>query len=379
MKVLHLLKTTIGAAWAVKLLREQVLLGLEVHVILPDKKGNAKLYEQSGCHVHYDNIDIAITKPWLNVHKIIKLRRLIRSICPDIVHSHFVSTTLIMRLAMVGIPIPRVFQVPGPLHLEHVFFRNLDYYLSSSTDHWIGTCQWTVDKYIDLGVSPQNVHLSYYGTDIDLFVSKKPVNLRKKIGISNDVITIGMVAYMYPPKYFLGQRRGLKGHEDLIDAVDIVKKTYPNIHLIFVGGDWNKAIRYKNDVESYGTSKLFNAVTFLGNRNDVLDLYNSIDIAVFPSHSENVGGAVESLLMKVPTITSNVGGFPDLVMIDKTGMTVPSKKPDKLAEAIIFYIENKEQAQREAAEGCKLARELFDVKKTARETLHIYNNILTKD
>jgi len=181
---------------------------------------------------------------------------------------------------------------------------------------------------------------------------------------------------MYPPKYFLGQSRGLKGHEDLIDAVAIVKKSHSNIHLIFVGGEWGNSIRYKYEIESYGRTKLSDNVTFLGNRRDVLNLYPSINIAAFPSHSENVGGAVESLLMNVPTITSDVGGFPDLIMQQHTGITVPAKDPQKLASAIIFYMENMKQARVEANEGMKLARELFDVKKTANETFQIYKKIL---
>ncbi len=377
-RVLHLLKTTAGAAWAVKLLREQVALGIEVHVVLPDACGNAKAYEDNGCKLHYLNVDLAVGKPWLNVSKICALRTIVKNILPDIVHSHFVSTTLIMRMAMIGITTPRIFQVPGPLHLEHKFFRSIELLLSNRSDHWIGSCQWTVDKYLALGVHLNNVHLSYYGTDVDSFRSTSPSVLREQLCLSKDTIIISMVAYMYSPKYFLGQTRGLKGHEDLIDAVSIVRETHSNVHLVFVGGEWGGGTRYEDNVMAYGKQKLADNVTFLGNRKDVLNLYPSIDIAVFPSHSENVGGAVESLLMKVPTITSDVGGFPDLVINQKTGLTVPAKKPDLLASAIAYYMENMNKAKEHAIVGNELARELFDVKNTAKETFQIYETILTK-
>jgi glycosyltransferase involved in cell wall biosynthesis len=376
MKVVHLLKTTAGAAWAVKLLKLQVLLGVEVHVVLPDKLGKAAYYQKNGCHVHYLNVDFSVKKPWENIKTITSLRKLIKKISPEIVHSHFVGTTLIMRLALMGMNVPRIFQVPGPLHLEHSLFRMLEMVLSGKTDHWIGSCQWTVDKYISMGIKPDKVHLSYYGTDIDNFVSNTPVDLYTELALDKKSIVIGMVAYMYPPKTYLGQTRGLKGHEDLIDAVAIVKKNHPKVHLIFVGGAWNNAVRYESEVIKYGKTRLGSSVTFLGNRTDVLDLYPSLDIAVFPSHSENVGGAVESLLMNVPTITSNVGGFPDLIKDQQTGLLVPAKEPDKLAASITNYIENKTEAHRQCKNGNQLARELFDINVTAKETVNIYQKIL---
>jgi len=378
MRVLHLIKTTAGAAWAVKLLREQVELGVEVHVILPDESGNTELYKKNGCNVHILNAELSVTRPWVNLKRIINLRAIIKKINPDIVHSHFVSTTLLMRSAMLGMMIPRIFQVPGPLHLEHFLFRNIDLLSAGKYDHWIGTCKWTVDKYQSLGVDAKKVHLSYYGTDINYFFSEKPIPLKCQLGLSNDTKVIAMVAYMYPPKRYLGQKRGLKGHEDLIDAISFVKRTNPNVHLVFIGGDWNCAISYRNSVESYGREKLDDSVTFLGNRKDVLDLYPNIDIAVFPSHSENVGGAVESLLMGVPTITSDVGGFPDLVISGETGLTVKPKAPKDLSAAIIKYLENIALAEEHAQKGKKLATELFNVKNTAFETLKIYNMIINK-
>ena len=44
--------------------------------------------------------------------------------------------------------IPRVFQVAGPLHLEHRFFAWLDIALAGPRDSWLATCQWTRQKYL---------------------------------------------------------------------------------------------------------------------------------------------------------------------------------------------------------------------------------------
>ena len=65
-----------------------------------------------------------------------------REINPDLIHSHFVTTTLMLRLALGRRhKIPRIFQVPGPLHLEHWHTRTLEIASAGKKDFWIGSSQ----------------------------------------------------------------------------------------------------------------------------------------------------------------------------------------------------------------------------------------------
>ena len=80
---------------------------------------------------------------------------------PDLIHSHFVSTTLVARLALGrDHATPRLFQVAGPLHLEHPTFRALDLATAGPRDGWIATCRWTADAYRRLGIPPSRVWCS---------------------------------------------------------------------------------------------------------------------------------------------------------------------------------------------------------------------------
>ena len=376
MKVIHLLKTSKGAAWAFKMLREQLQEGLEVHVVLPSREGRAEDYAKIGCVVHVLNLDFQVVKLWKNIEKERSFKRLLDEVKPDLVHSHFVSTTLVMRLAMRKLNVPKIFQVPGPLHLEHVFYRTIEIFLANKHDYWIGSCEWTVERYAKSGIDRNRLFLSYYGTDVDNFVANNPIDLKAQLSLPQETQLIGMVAYMYAPKKYLGQSRGLKGHEDLVDAVAILKDKYPNLKLLFIGGQWGEASDYFEQVSQYSKEKMGDDAILLGNRSDVLDLYHNLTMAVFPSHSENVGGAVESLLMNVPTITSDVGGFPDLIKHNKTGLLVPSKSPLMLSKAIKFYLDNEQARLTHASTGYKSAHEMFNVKSTTRQVICIYNKIL---
>ncbi len=377
MRILHLVKTSHGAAWAVKQMRELILLGLDVHVVLPSYSGNASKYEAAGIKVHTIDMDLSITSVSKFPFQIQRFKTLLKAIKPDLVHSHFYSTTLMMRLAMRNIRIPKVFQVPGPLHLEHFFFRTLEFLVADKNDYWIASCEWTKNKYKSMLDDKRKVFLSYYGTDVESFKKGDKDYLINELGISEKTKIVGMVAYMYPPKYYLGQKRGLKGHEDMIDAISILVGQNHDMKLVFIGGAWAGATRYEKKVMDYGKQRLGDNVFFLGTRTDVSNLYSGFDIAVHPSHSENVGGAVESLLMKIPTITTNVGGFPDLIRHKETGLLASAENPLDLAAKILYYLENPELARQNSLKGYEYTRRLFDVKRTAKEIKSIYEKIVS--
>jgi glycosyltransferase involved in cell wall biosynthesis len=379
MRVLHLLKTSAGASWALRQMRELVNLGIDVHVALPADGPLVRDYTAAGIQVHPAQFDFPLSRPWTAPARFKQLRELVSEIQPSLIHSHFVGTTLTMRLALgKNHLIPRIFQVPGPLHLEHAFFRQAELMTAGSADKWVGSCQWTCRQYNRYGISPERLFLSYYGVDIERFKAGEKGKLRHEFGIGSRSQIVGMVAYMYAPKRHLGQRRGLKGHEDLIDAIALCLKEGQDIFCVFIGGAWNNATAYEKQVRAYAQQRLGQRAIFLGTRSDVAELYPDIDVVVHPSHSENVGGTAESLLLAVPTIASNVGGLPDLVKHQETGWLVPSKSPERLAEAIRETLQHPRRAREMAVAGQQLASQLFDVKQTARQVSQIYQTILTK-
>jgi glycosyltransferase involved in cell wall biosynthesis len=377
MKVLQLLKTS-RSLWAYRQMRELVKLGVEVHVALPAGGPLIPRYQQAGIDVHLVQLDLPVKAPWRIPKVTNTLAELVATVKPDLIHSHFVGTTLSMRLALGRKhPTPRIFQVPGPLHLEHSFFRQLDLRSAGAPDYWVGSCQWTCQRYLASGIDRQRVFLSYYGIDCETAPPQTHGKLRSELKIAADHQIVGMVAFMYAPKRYLGQKRGLKGHEDLIDAVALLLRHNPTIQCVFVGGAYNGATAYEASVRAYGNERLGTHGHFLGSRNDVLELYADIDVAVHPSHSENLGGALESLYMGVPTIASSVGGFPDIVRPGETGMLVPPKDPASLARMIQRTFDNLPAARQLALSGQRLIKERLDVRKTAQEIVDIYHKILT--
>ena len=378
MKVLHLLKTSDGAAWAFRQMRELKKLGVEIEVILPGPGPMVQKYSEFGVPVRFFDGNIGVIRSPAGLWRMVTgFRDLVAQCKPDIIHSHFVGTTLLARLALGKRSRPlRIFQVPGPLHLENALTRRVEIMMAHKSDVWIASCAMTRDIYEKSGIDRGRVGLSFYGTDIDQFKTGHKGKLRSELKLSPQTKIIGMVGYIYAPKRWLGQRRGLKGHEDLVDALALLRNQGRDVAGIFVGGAWGKAETYESAVRQYGRERLGDRAIFLGTRSDIRDIYADFDVAVHPSHSENLGGAVDSLAAGIPTIATRVGGFPDIVIDGQTGWLAEPKAPASLASAILQVLDQPREAMRRAGCGRKLIEEKLDVKVTARQIFKYYQEYL---
>lgn len=379
MKVLHLVKTSIGADWAVRQVRELVKLGVEVHVAAPSGGPRIAEYVAVGAKVHEVQTDFPMRQLWRYPQVFNSFRQLIAQVNPDLIHSHFVGTTLTMRLALgANHLIPRVFQVPGPLHLEYPILRWAEVLTASKRDYWVGSCEWTCECYRQTGVSPDRIFLSYYGLDLHLLDHPHTGKLRQELGVGADTKLVGMVAAMYAPKRLLGQTQGVKGHEDLIDAIALCLQYDPNILGVFIGGAWNGAEAYEQHLRDYGRKKCGDRAVFVGMRDDVADLLPDLDVSVNPSHSENLAGTTaESLLFHVPCVVTHVGGFPDLIQPDETGWLVPPRQPEQLATAILEALRDPLRSRQMAIRGADRTRQIGDIRENAKQIFSIYQTILS--
>ena len=379
MKVLHIVKTAVGGKWAYEQVRELCSLGVEIVVVLPsDTEGWAPRYREAGATVVRAGLDLPLRQPWRIPQRLRLCRELVASVGPDLIHTHDVGATFVVRLALgKNSPIPRVFGVTGTMHLEHGFLAGLDLRLAGRQDYWIATCQWTLRRYQELGIPPGRAFLAYLGTDLANYPEERTGRLRNALGITPEVSLIGMVSFIYAPKWFVGRWTGHKGHGDFIAALASVLRTRSDVRGVIVGGPWGNAARYEKKIRYLGERLCGNGLTFLGTRTDILEIYPDLDLAVVPAYSDGLAySVVEPLLAGVPVVATNVGGAPDLIHDGRTGWLVPPRNPKALAEAILDALSRKNEARRRAREGQKAARGLIDVHKTARDVVAAYETIL---
>ena len=80
-------------------------------------------------------------------------------------------------------------------------------------------------------------------------------------------------------------------------------------------------------------------------------------------------------MLAVPTIASNVGGFPDIVIPGKTGYLSKPSDPKSIADAIETIIANPAKAKELAENGRNYLRDLLDAKKTSKDVYNFYRLI----
>jgi glycosyltransferase involved in cell wall biosynthesis len=378
--VLHLVKTSDGAGWAAQQARVLCSLGVSVHVVLPDSRGRAlDLWRSSGAKLHFLDIDLRLGSLGKVPFRLSQFRRLVQALKPDVVHSHFVSTTLFARLALGHrSAIPRLFQVAGPLHLEHWGSRSMELRSAGPQDHWIASSRCIAGWYERLGVSRNRIHLSYWGMNTVVSAAPAEPFLRRFIGVEEDTILVGNVSWMYPPKWYLWQSIGLKCHEDVIVALAKVVRRDSRVVGVLVGGAWGGAHWYEERLRRLAYSLAGDRIRFTGPISGDLArrAWSEIDLAVHVPLSENCGGVIEPLCSGVPTIASAVGGIPEVVMHGRTGYLVPPRDPNALALAVSSVLCNMEEARLVARVGGRLVQRMFDVERTAREIPAIYDYVL---
>jgi glycosyltransferase involved in cell wall biosynthesis len=380
MKILHVVKTAHGARWAALQAGVLTRLGLDVHVVLPTDKGEAIPYWQNAqATMHIADFSLPLARPQTFRAKKRLIRELVATIQPDLIHSHFVTTTMMLRLALGrNHPVPRVFQVPGPLHMEHALYRYAETSLAGNRDYWVASSRYTTRLYTRHGITTDRLFLSYYGFDLKELVDDSQSLLRARYHLPPHLKLVGNINYMYPPKYFLGQRYGLKRHEDVIDALALVARERDDVVGVLVGGQWGSGNSYEAKLRARALAKADDKILFTGrvSTGEPLRMWRDFDCAVHVPHSENCGGVVEPLAAQVPTIASNVGGLPEVVLDGLTGWIVPVGQPHILADRIQAALADPVTARDRAQAGQKLVHHMFDVNRTGAEIAQIYAYLL---
>mgnify|MGYP003802718151 FL=1 len=126
--------------------------------------------------------------------------------------------------------------------------------------------------------------------------------------------------------------------------------------IAYVGRDsYEKGI----DILKQAESKIDGNVVYCTDRSwdDAMKIIKSSQVIVVPSRMESLPTTVkEAFYLNVPVVATNVGGIPELIKDNETGILVPSENPDKLANAVNELLSDKQKAKRLANNGNKFVK-----------------------
>ncbi len=308
--------------------------------------------------------------PYRDIRAFLSLYKLFKEEEFTIIHTHSSKAGLLARLAAV------LNKTPIVIHTIHgfafndfmnMFKKNFFIYveklLAKWTDVLITVSNLNKKKIIDLNIAHENkIKNIYSGIDLRLFTNKRNDDFRKELNVENDHLLLGSV----------GRLSDQKDPIRMIEAFCIISKPFPNAHLVLVGdGELKGKILEKID-----KLNLNGKVHLTGNKNNPWSVYHSMDLFIMSSIYEGLGRSItEALSCGVPVVCTDVEGVPEIVRDNETGILVPPKDSNKLANGIIRTLNDMETAKKMAEEGRRFVNDNFDVNKMVNDIDGLYNTL----
>lgn len=152
---------------------------------------------------------------------------------------------------------------------------------------------------------------------------------------------------------FFGQIKKVKGVDVLITAMNDVVKKYPDALCIIAGKVWHDDFsKYQNMIEKYKLNNNIRTDIRFIDDNEIKYYFNAADIVALPYRQIYQSGVVLlAFAYEKPVVATTEGEFLTVVKNGETGLLVPSENEKKLAEALIWYLDNPDKARQMARAG----------------------------
>lgn len=270
-------------------------------------------------------------RPGRDLMALAKLVRLMQRLRPDIVHTHTAKAGALGRVAakLAGAPI-LVHTFHG--HILHGYFSRGTTGVFLAIERQLGrlsTKILTVSEGQRLELlrrrigRPETVEAMPLGLELDglLQPSRRRGELRRHLGVSPDAALIGIIARLAP----------IKDHGTFLEAAADLYRRRSHVRFLIVGdGELRSTLEQRVTALGLGP-----CVHFLGWQRDLEPIYADLDLVVLSSRNEGTPAClIEAMAAGLPVVATRVGGVPDLVADEKTGLLVPPGDAAALSQAI---------------------------------------------
>lgn len=213
------------------------------------------------------------------------------------------------------------------------------------------------------GIKKHKVVLLVNAVDVNQFYKRKVDDgLRKKFGIYDGDFVVGTAARLSPEK----------GIDDLIRAAQYVVAQCPQAKFLIVGdGPMQEALK-----KLTADLNLYNVVRFAGYQDDMATIYNLMDLYASPSFQEEMPRSIlEAAASERPIVATDVGGVSQIIKHGETGVLVPAKQPQKIAEEIIKLIQNPKMGEHYGSKARQWVGQKFSETEALRNMEKIYKEV----
>ncbi len=319
---MHIMEIVSGRNWngaighCYLLARELIARGNRVTVVcLPDSRIAEKLASEPIEVVHSD------LHRWPG-DELRRIAGIIRQERVDVVHTH------LSRAHFFGVLLRRLWGVPSVATAQcrllqlHWMFNDLVIAVSDATRRFHQ--RWNF-------VRPGRI------TTIRNFIEDQRIlrlpsttraAKRQSLGIEDGTCLIGVV----------GTVDNRKAQIDLVRAMPTILDAAPHARLLVVGGFGppREVAKARKTAEKLGVA---GRITWTGHRSDVHEILAALDVFVLPSREESLPLSIlEAQASGLPVVATTVGGIPECIDHQRTGLLVPPADVPRLAEAVLSVV-----------------------------------------
>ena len=268
-----------------------------------------------------------------NLQYLLELVRIIRKNKIDIVQSHLLGSSLYCSLAglICRVPVISTFHgfvdgnakdrlMPLKSRIINLGSKKIVFVSDRLRNHFIQEYGFSSGKSVTI----------YNGVDTSVFLPQRDDSIRKELGLGPEHILIGAI----------GNIRPAKGYEYFLKAASLVINKHPECRFLIAGEGSGKL--YESLVNLREKLSMEESFFFLGFRENVVKIYNNIDIFVLSSVSEGFSiSTIEAMACGLPVVVTRSGGPEEIVEDGISGILVESGNERSLADGILNCIEDK--------------------------------------
>ena len=339
----------------------------EVTVILPAGSSLAEVIRQYNAKVV--TMD-GLTGYSMDIKSILPLRKLLKELKPDIVHTH---ASLSARIAA---------KLYGRCKI--VYTRHCAYPLSGFMKSFAGRTVGRItaglfsdiaiaispavkENLTDMGLPEKMIRVFMNGAEaLREFTETEKAEVRLKYGIGENDKIAGMISRLEP----------VKGHEYFIEAAKICVKQDKNSKFIIAGSGAIEA-KLKQKAIDHGIES---NIIFTGFLSDVAPIVNILDVFVNASYGTEASSIamLEAMSLGKPVVATDYGGNPYQVKAGVTGLLVTVKNSVKLADAITAIFKDEDIARNFAENTISEYKENYTAEVMCRNIESVYHELVDK-
>jgi len=305
-----------------------------------------------------------LSQSFTYINILVNLRKIISKKKPEIIIVNNEKSLFFLKIIqkIINFKIILYFRGEGiPEQLPQRFVNSL----VNDTSHVVAHSKVAIENLKNAGVPHQ--HLSFIPNCIEL----------ERFSLPNKSTSLAKYKKI---KLILAAARLTeeKGHHIAIEAVNKLKQKNIEVDLLIPGviatGFDDSYLKYLNDL--IAKYQLENNVHFIGWRDNLIEDIVQCHIVVLPSHTEGFPRSViEAMIHKVPVCATPVGGIPEAITHNKTGMLFDIDDSEQLFGNLKKLIENEGLYQSIVSNAFLFSKNYFHPEKNTQGMIQVLNKV----